>query len=81
MLYDSGNNQTSCFNSVTDEICAKRSQYTLYKISAEIKVYTLFKIQWYLRKIKIMESKYAEILLHALDEIYISAFVFLTTFS
>lgn len=34
------NNQTSCFFSMTDEICAEISQYFAPKITAEIKAYT-----------------------------------------
>lgn len=34
------NNQTSCFFSMTDEICAEISQYFALKITAEIKAYT-----------------------------------------
>lgn len=34
------NNQTPCFFSMTDEICAEISQYFVPKITAEIKAYT-----------------------------------------
>lgn len=65
---------------MNNEISAKRSQHFMYKLSAEIKAHRLF-LWWYLRKIKSMEWKYAEIFLHTLDQIYISAAVFLTVFS
>lgn len=45
---------------MNDEICTKRGQHFMYKITAEIKAYTLFLIQQYLRKIKRMESKYTK---------------------